>query len=143
MAFRNGFEQGDPALLEPYMSVEILVPEEFLGEVLGDVNMRKGRIENITARKAIQVISCRRAALEDVRLLHLPSIVNPGAGNLHDAFFALRSCFTTRKPCRLKAISLDLSRISCYSLIFSGSGVAMPWPNYFIAPGTGVVLKGR
>jgi elongation factor G len=57
MAFRNGFEQGFPVLLEPYMSVEILVPEDFLGEVLGDINMRKGRIESITARKAIQVIA--------------------------------------------------------------------------------------
>ena len=57
MAFRNGFEQGDPVLLEPCMSVEILVPDEFIGEVVGDVNMRKGRIENITARKAIQVIT--------------------------------------------------------------------------------------
>jgi elongation factor G len=57
MAFRNGFEQASPVLLEPYMSVEILVPEEFLGDVLGDVNMRKGRIESITARKAIQVIA--------------------------------------------------------------------------------------
>ena len=56
IAFRNGFEQGAPILLEPYMSVEILTPDEFLGEVLGDINMRKGRIESITARKAIQVI---------------------------------------------------------------------------------------
>ena len=55
IAFRNGFEQGAPILLEPYMSVEILTPDEFLGEVLGDINMRKGRIESITARKAIQV----------------------------------------------------------------------------------------
>lgn len=57
MAFRNGFEQGAPVLLEPYMSVEILTPDEFLGEVLGDINMRKGRVESITARKAIQVIT--------------------------------------------------------------------------------------
>jgi elongation factor G len=56
MAFRTGFEQGAPILLEPYMSVEILTPDEFLGEVLGDINMRKGRIESITGRKAIQVI---------------------------------------------------------------------------------------
>ena len=56
MAFRNGFERGTPILLEPCMSVEILTPEEFLGEVLGEINMRKGRIESITARKAIQVI---------------------------------------------------------------------------------------
>jgi len=57
MAFRNAFEQASPVLLEPYMSVEILLPEEFLGEVLGDINMRKGRVENIAARKAIQVIT--------------------------------------------------------------------------------------
>ncbi|SPF45778.1 Elongation factor G 2 [Syntrophobacter sp. SbD1] len=56
MAFRNAFEQGAPVLLEPYMSVEILTPDDFLGEVLGDINMRKGRIESIAARKAIQVI---------------------------------------------------------------------------------------
>ena len=57
MAFRNAFEQGAPVLLEPYMSVEILTPDEFLGEVLGDVNQRKGRVENIVSRKAIQVIT--------------------------------------------------------------------------------------
>lgn len=56
MAFRNAFEQGSPILLEPYMSVDILAPEDFLGEVLGDINMRKGRVESIAARKAIQVI---------------------------------------------------------------------------------------
>ncbi len=56
MAFRNGFDKAGPILLEPYMSVEILTPEEFLGEVLGEINMRKGRVENIVARKAIQVI---------------------------------------------------------------------------------------
>ncbi len=56
MAFKNGFDQGAPVLLEPYMSVEILTPDEFLGEVLGDINMRKGRVENITTRKAIQVV---------------------------------------------------------------------------------------
>jgi elongation factor G len=57
MAFRNAFEQAAPVLLEPCMSVEILTPEDFLGEVLGDINMRKGRVESITARKAIQVIT--------------------------------------------------------------------------------------
>jgi elongation factor G len=56
MAFRNGFGQAVPMLLEPCMSVEVSVPDDFLGEVLGDINMRKGRIESITARKAIQVI---------------------------------------------------------------------------------------
>jgi elongation factor G len=56
MAFRQACEAAGPQLLEPYMAVEVLVPEEFLGEVLGDINLRKGRVESITARKAIQVV---------------------------------------------------------------------------------------
>ncbi len=56
MAFKKAFEQASPLLLEPYMAVEVLVPDEFLGEVLGDMNLRKGRVESITARKAVQVV---------------------------------------------------------------------------------------
>ncbi len=56
MAFRQACEQAAPILLEPFMAVEILVPEEFLGEVLGDISLRKGRVESISARKAIQVV---------------------------------------------------------------------------------------
>jgi elongation factor G len=56
MAFRKACELASPLLLEPYMSVEILVPDEFLGEVLGDVSLRKGRVESIASRKAIQVL---------------------------------------------------------------------------------------
>ncbi len=57
MAFRNAFEQAEPVLLEPCMLVEIMTPDESLGEVIDDINMRKGKIENIAVRKAIQVIS--------------------------------------------------------------------------------------
>ncbi len=57
MAFRAACREASPVLLEPYMAVEILVPEEFLGDVLGDLNARKGRVEGITSRKAIQVVS--------------------------------------------------------------------------------------
>ncbi len=56
MAFRQACELASPVLLEPYMAVEILVPDEFLGEVLGDLNMRKGRVEGILARKAVQAV---------------------------------------------------------------------------------------
>ena len=56
MAFRKACEQAAPILLEPFMFVEILAPDEFLGEVLGDINLRKGHVENITSRKAIQVV---------------------------------------------------------------------------------------
>lgn len=56
MAFKQAFEAASPLLLEPFMAVEVLVPEEYLGEILGDVSLRKGRVESITARKAIQVV---------------------------------------------------------------------------------------
>jgi elongation factor G len=56
MAFRDACQKAQPTLLEPYMAVEVLVPEEFLGEVIGDLNLRKARIEGITAKKAIQVV---------------------------------------------------------------------------------------
>ncbi len=56
MAFKKACELAGPVLLEPYMAVEILVPEEFLGDVLGDINLRKGKVENIAPRKAIQVL---------------------------------------------------------------------------------------
>jgi elongation factor G len=57
MAFRKACEIASPMLLEPYMAVEILVPDEFLGEILGDLNLRKGRVEGIMARKAVQVVA--------------------------------------------------------------------------------------
>jgi elongation factor G len=56
MAFKKACEEDSPVLLEPYMAVEILVPEEFLGEILGDLSMRKGRVEGIMARKAVQAV---------------------------------------------------------------------------------------
>lgn len=56
MAFREAFTKGEPLLLEPYMRVEVLTPDEFLGDVIGDLNLRKARIEGITAKKGIQVV---------------------------------------------------------------------------------------
>ena len=56
MAFRDAFNKGEPILLEPYMRVEVLTPDEFLGDVIADLNLRKARIEGITAKKGIQVV---------------------------------------------------------------------------------------
>ena len=57
MAFRNACLQGDPILLEPVMKAEILIPEEFLGEVIGDLNARGGKIEQITSKGPVQVVT--------------------------------------------------------------------------------------
>jgi elongation factor G len=56
LAFRNGCLRAQPVLLEPVMKMEIIVPDEFLGEVIGDLNSRKGKIEQITPRKKIQQV---------------------------------------------------------------------------------------
>jgi len=56
LAFRNGCQKAQPVLLEPIMQLEIIVPDEFLGEVIGDLNSRKGKIEKITSGKRIQQV---------------------------------------------------------------------------------------
>ncbi len=57
MAFKDGCRKASPALLEPIMKVEVLVPEDFMGDVIGDLNSRRGRILNLEARAGIQVIN--------------------------------------------------------------------------------------
>lgn len=56
MALREAFMNGNPILLEPFMSLEIVVPEEYLGEVLNDLNARKAEILNIETSKKEKII---------------------------------------------------------------------------------------
>jgi elongation factor G len=56
MAFKECCKQAHPVLLEPIMKVEIVVPEEYMGDVIGDVNSRRGRLEGMEAQAGSQVI---------------------------------------------------------------------------------------
>ena len=56
IAFKEGAKKAKPVLLEPIMSVEVITPEEYLGDVMGDLNSRRGKIEGFSARKDAQVI---------------------------------------------------------------------------------------
>lgn len=56
LGFREGIKKADPVLLEPIMQVEVVTPEEFLGDVLGNLNARRGRIEGMEVRGTAQVI---------------------------------------------------------------------------------------
>ncbi|CCJ34193.1 MULTISPECIES: elongation factor G [Caloramator] len=56
MAFKNAMQKADPVLLEPIMKVEVVVPEEYMGDVIGDINSRRGRIEGMEPRGGAQVI---------------------------------------------------------------------------------------
>jgi len=57
MAFKNGAEKANPVLLEPYVKVEVTVPEEYMGDVIGDLNSRRGRIDGMEPRNGVQVIN--------------------------------------------------------------------------------------
>ena len=56
MAFRNGAEKANPVLLEPYVKVEVTVPEEYMGDVIGDINSRRGQIQGYEMRSGAQQI---------------------------------------------------------------------------------------
>jgi elongation factor G len=57
MAFKDGCKKASPALLEPVMKVEVVLPEEYMGDVIGDLNSRRGRIEGMEARPGTQIIN--------------------------------------------------------------------------------------
>lgn len=56
LAFKAAMAKAKPVLLEPYMKVEVTVPEEYMGDVIGDINSRRGRIEGMDPRGGAQVI---------------------------------------------------------------------------------------
>jgi elongation factor G len=56
MALRNGVAKAKPVLLEPIMKLEIVAPEPFLGDIMGDLNSRRGQIESVGARDVMSVI---------------------------------------------------------------------------------------
>jgi elongation factor G len=56
MAFKAGAAKANPVILEPMMKVEVTVPEEYMGDVIGDLNSRRGRIEGMEARSGAQII---------------------------------------------------------------------------------------
>ncbi len=56
MAFKEGAKKANPVLLEPIMEVEVTTPEEFMGDVIGDLNKRRGRVQGMEARGNAQVI---------------------------------------------------------------------------------------
>ncbi len=57
MAIREAMSKANPVLLEPTMKVEVIIPEEYMGDVMGDINSRRGRIEGMELRKGAQVVN--------------------------------------------------------------------------------------
>jgi elongation factor G len=56
MAFREASKKAGPVLLEPIMSVEVVTPEDYMGDVIGDLNSRRGKIQSMQKRGSVQVV---------------------------------------------------------------------------------------
>jgi len=56
MAFKDGCKRAHPVILEPVMKIEVVVPENYMGDVIGDLNSRRGKIENMESRNKLQHI---------------------------------------------------------------------------------------
>ncbi len=57
MALKKGFMDAQPILLEPIMKVKVVVPEEYMGDIIGDLNKKRGRILGMEPQNGIQVIN--------------------------------------------------------------------------------------
>jgi len=56
MALKDAMRRADPVLLEPIMKVDVTVPEEYMGDVIGDITSRRGHMEGMEARSSVQII---------------------------------------------------------------------------------------
>ena len=59
MGFKAGCEKASPVLLEPIMAVEVVVPEDYMGDVIGNLNSRRGHIENMEDRAGVKVVTAK------------------------------------------------------------------------------------
>lgn len=86
LAFKKAMEAADPVLLEPVMNVEIYAPEEFSGDIMGDLNSRRGRIQGMDLKGKTQVV---RAQVPMAEMLSYAPVINSmtgGRGNYHMEF---------------------------------------------------------
>ena len=90
LAIKEAVQRAKPVLLEPIMAVEVVVPEEYMGDVIGDLNSRRGRIEGMELRGTTQIIKSIGAAFGNVRLRDRSAFAHAGPRQFHDAFWQVR-----------------------------------------------------
>ena len=90
MAFKEAMKRAKPKLLEPVMAVEVTTPEDYLGDVIGNLNSRRGRIEIDDAARQRSGDQGERAALRDVWLRNGSPLDVTGTCRLHHAVRSVR-----------------------------------------------------
>jgi translation elongation factor EF-G len=90
MGFKEGFMKASPVLLEPIMKVEIVTPEDYMGDVMGDMSRRRGILQGSDDSPVRQGHQRDGSARRDVRLRDLAALDVAGPRHLHDGVRSLR-----------------------------------------------------
>ena len=86
LAFREGMKNASPVLLEPICKLRIAVPEQYLGDVLGDLNKRRGRIVGMDAQDDLQVVTAEAPQSEILTYATALRSMTQGRGKFSEAF---------------------------------------------------------
>ena len=81
MAFRKGTEQAKPVLLEPVMNVEVIVPEQFMGDIISDLNGKRGRVLGMESSGKSQIVRATVPLAEMYRYAIDLKSITQGRGN--------------------------------------------------------------
>ena len=104
VGFRKAAAKAKPVLLEPIMAVEVVTPEEYMGDVIGDLNSRRGRIEGMEANGNDAGDPAQVPLVGDVRLLDRPPVADPGPRHVHDAVRLLPGGVRRASPPRSSSV---------------------------------------
>lgn len=86
LAFKKAMEQADPVLLEPTMNVEVYAPEEYAGDIIGDLNGRRGRVQGMDSRGGMQVVKAQVPLSEMLNYAPTLTSMTGGRGSYHMEF---------------------------------------------------------
>jgi len=97
-AFKEGMQQAGPQLLEPMMKVEVVTPEEYMGDIIGDLNSRRGQVSSMEDRGNAKVITAL------VPLANMFGYINPLRSMSSWCLIAMK-VFQRKSPQKLKKAS--------------------------------------
>ena len=86
LAFKKGMEEAHPVLLEPIMNVEIYAPQEYAGDLMGDLTSRRGRLQGMDVKRGTQVIKAQVPMAEMVTYAPVLTSMTGGRGSYHMEF---------------------------------------------------------
>ncbi len=84
--FKTAMEKAGPALLEPIMNVEVSAPTDFVGDIMGDVSSRRGRVQSSEAQGSTQVIQAQVPMAEMLEYASSLTSMTGGQGEFHMEF---------------------------------------------------------